>query len=113
MIHEVYGKFNEIKVCSCHFDLAFYAIKIFSRTHETDELIRAVSGKIEPCLFFFDGMYIVCCVYLVIWAANNHDGNLYEIDPEQCLNIFEDLKPINCIDWLKLYKKEIYFCFFL
>ena len=98
MIHEVYGKINEIKACSCYFDLALYAMKKISTTDETDELIRAVSGKIEPCLLFFDGMYIVCCVEFVIWAANNHDGNLYEIVPEQCLDILEDLKPINCID---------------
>ena len=52
MIRELHGKISEVKVCSCHFDLAFYAMKKFSTTDETDELIRAVSSKIEPCLFF-------------------------------------------------------------
>ena len=86
-------------------------MKKFATTDEIDELIRAVSGKIEPCLFFFDGMCIICCVDFAIWSANNHDGNLYEIVSEQCLDILEDLKPVNCIDWLKLYANEIYFCF--
>ena len=40
-------------------------------------------------------MYIVCCIRFIIWAANNLDGNLHEIVSEQCLNILEDLKPIN------------------
>ena len=71
MIREVYGKIDKIKVCSSHFDLAFYAMKNFLTTDEIDKLIFAVSGKIEPCLFFFDGMYIVCCVDFVIWSANN------------------------------------------
>ena len=31
MIHELYGEINEIKVCSCHFDLAFYAMKNFQQ----------------------------------------------------------------------------------
>ena len=107
MIRELHGKISEVKVCSCHFDLAFYAMKKFSTTDEIDELIRAVSSKIEPCLFFFDRMYIIC-VDFVIWSANNHDGNLYEI---VCLDILGDLKPVNRIDWLKMYKNEIYFCF--
>ena len=102
MIHEVYGKIDEIKVCSCHFDQVFYAIKKFSTTDEIDRLICTVSGKIKPWLFFFDGTYIVCCVDFIIWAANNHDGNLYEILSEQCIDLIEDLKPVNCIDWLKV-----------
>ena len=52
-----------------------------------------------------------CCVDFIIWAANNHDSNLYEIVSEQCLHILEDLKPVNCIGWLKVYENEIYFCF--
>ena len=108
MIHELFGEINETKVCSCHFDLAFYTIKKFSTTDEIEELICSVSGKIKLCFFFFDGTYVVCCVRFIIWAANNHDGNLHEIVSEQCLDILEDL---NCIDWLKLYKNEIHFCF--
>ena len=79
MIHEVYGKIDEIKVCSCHFDQVFYAIKKFSTTDEIEELICSVSDKIKPWFFFFDGAYIVCCVRFIIWAANNHDANLDEI----------------------------------
>ena len=111
MIHEVYRKIDEIKVCSCHFDLVFYAIKKFSTTDEIDRLIFTAFGKIKPCLFFFDGTYTVCCVDFIIWAANNHDGNLYEIVSEQCIDLIKDLKPVNCIDWLKVYENEIYFCF--
>ena len=111
MIHELFGEINEIKVCSCHFDLVFHNMKKFSTTDEIEELICSVSGKIKPCFFFFDGTYIVCCVRFIIWAANNHDGNLHEIVSEQCLDILEDLKPVNCIDWLKVYENEIYFCF--
>ena len=86
-------------------------MKKFSTTDEIDELILVVSGKIEPCLFFFNIMYIIYCVDFVIWSANNHDANLYEIVSEQCLDILEDLKPVNSIDWLKMHKNEIYFCF--
>ena len=86
-------------------------MKKFATADEIDELIRAVSGKIEPCLFYFDGKCIIYCVDFAIWSANNHDGNLYEIVSEQCLDILEDLKPVNCIDWLKMYKNEIYLCF--
>ena len=112
MIHEVYGEIKEIKVCSCHFDLFFYAMKKFLTRDEIEELICSVSGKIKPCFFFFDGSYIVCCVCFIIWAANNHDGNLGEIVSEECIDIdiIEDLKPVNCIDRLKVYKNEIYFC---
>ena len=106
MIHEVYGEINEIKVCSCHFDLVFYAMKKFSTTDEIEELICSVSDKIKPWFFFFDGAYIVCCVRFIIWAANNHDGNLDEIVSQECI---KDLK--HCIDWLKVYQNEIYFCF--
>ena len=106
MIHEVYGEINEIKVCSCHFDLVFYAMKKFSTTDEIEELICSVSDKIKPWFFFFDGAYIVCCVRFLIWAANNHDGNLDEIVSQECI---KDLK--HCIDWLKVYQNEIYFCF--
>ena len=48
-----------------------------SAKDEIEELICSVSGKIKPCFFFFDGVYIVCCVRFIIWAANNHDGNLF------------------------------------
>ena len=106
MIHEVYGEINEIKVCSCHFDLVFYAMKKFLTTDEIEELICSVSDKIKPWFFFFDGAYIVCCVRFIIWAANNHDGNLDEIVSQECI---KDLK--HCIDWLKVYQNEIYFCF--
>ena len=109
MIHEVYGKIDEIKVCSCHFDPVFYAIKKFSTTDEIDRLICTVSGKIKPWLFFFDGTYIVCCVDFIIWAANNYDCNLYEILSEQCIDLIED--SVNCIDQLKANENEIYFCF--
>ena len=102
MIHEVYGKTDDIKVCSCHFDQVFHAIKRFLTTDEIDWLICTVSAKIKPWLFFFDGTYIVCCVDFIIWAANNHDGNLYEILSEQCIDLIKDLKPVNCIDWLKV-----------
>ena len=111
MIHRLFGEINDIKNCSCHFNLGFYTIKKFSATDKIEELICSVSGKIKPCFFFFDGTYIVCCVRFIIWAANNHDGNLHEIVSEQCLDILEDLKPVNCIDWLKVYENEIYFCF--
>ena len=111
MIHELFGEINEIKVSSCHFDLVFYTIKKFSTADEIEELICSVSRKIKPCFFFLDGTYIVCCVRFIIWAANNLDGNLHEIVSEQCLDILEDLKPVNCIDWLKVYENEIYFCF--
>ena len=58
-------------------------------------------------------MYIVCCIYFIIWLANDHDGNLGEIVSEECIDIdiIEDLKPVNCIDQLEGYKNEIYFCF--
>ena len=46
MIHEVYSEINEIKVCSCHFDLVFYAMKKFSTRHEVEDFICSVSGKI-------------------------------------------------------------------
>ena len=82
MTHELFREINEIKVCSCHFDLVFHTIKKFSITDETEELICSVSGKIKPCFFFFDGTYVVCCLCFIIWAANNHDGNLREIVPE-------------------------------
>ena len=111
MIHEVYRKINKIKVCSCHFDLVFYEMKNFSITDEIEELICSVSGKIKPCFSFFDGTYIICCVGFIIWAANNHDGNLCEIVSEECINIIEDLKPVKCIEQLKAYENEIYFCF--
>ena len=106
MIHEVYGKIDEIKVCSWHFDQVFYAIKKFSTTDEIEELNCSASDKIKPWFFFFDGAYIVCCVLFIIWAANNHDANLDEIVSQECI---KDLK--HCIDWLKVYQNEIYFCF--
>ena len=111
MIHEVYGEINEIKACSCYFDLVFYAMKKCLTTDEIEELICSASGKIKPCFFFFDGAYIVCSVRFIIWAANNHDGNLGEIVSKEFIDIIEDLKPINCIDGLKVYENEIYFCF--
>ena len=110
-MHEVYGEINEIKVYSCHFDLFFYAMKKCLTTDEIEELICSASGKIKPCFFFFDGAYIVCCVRFIIWAANNHDDNLGEIVSEECIDIIEYLKPVNCIDWLQVYENEIYFCF--
>ena len=111
LIHEICGEINEIKVCSCHFDLVFYAIKKISTTDEIEVLICSVSGKIKPYFFSFDGVYIVCCVRFIIWAANNHDGNLGEIVSEECndIDIIEDLKPVNCIDQLKVYKNEFIF----
>ena len=45
MIHELFGEINEIKVCSCHFDLVFYTIKKFSTTDEIEELICSVLEK--------------------------------------------------------------------
>ena len=45
MIHELYDEINEIKVCSCHFDLVFYAMKKFSTTDEIEELICSVLAK--------------------------------------------------------------------
>ena len=111
MIHELYDEINEIKVCSCHFDLVFYAMKKFSTTDEIEELICSVSGKIKLCFFFFDGTYIVCCIGIIIWAANNHDGHLHEIVSEDCFDNIADLKPVNCIDWLKVYENYICFCF--
>ena len=66
MIHQVYGKIDEIKVCSCHFYQVFYAIKKILTTDEIDRLICTVSGKIKPWLFFFDGTNIVCCVNFII-----------------------------------------------
>ena len=109
MIHELFGEINEIEVCSCHFDLVFHNMKKFSTTDEIEELICSVSGKIKPCFFFFDGTYIVCCVRFIIWVANNNDGNLHEIVSEQCPDILKDLKPVNYIDWLKVYENIIYF----
>ena len=111
MMHELYGKINGIEVCSCHFDLGFYAMKTFLTIDETEELICPVSSKIKLCFFFFDGTYIVCCERFIVWAANNHDGNLHEIVSEDCFDNIADLKPVNCIDWLKVYENEIYFCF--
>ena len=62
MIHEVYGKTDEIKVCSCHFDQVFYVIKKFSTTDEIDRLICTVSGKIKPWLFLFQwNVYRLLC----------------------------------------------------
>ena len=107
MIHELFGEINEIEVCSCHFDLVFHNMKKFSTTDEIEELICSVSGKIKPCFFFFDGTYIVCFIRFIIWAANNHDGNLHEIVSEDCFDNIADLKPVNCIDWLKVYENEI------
>ena len=79
--------------------------------HEIEELICSFSGIIKPCFFFFDGVYIVCCIYFIIWLANDHDGNLGEIVSEECIDIdiIEDLKPVNCIDQLKVYKNEFIF----
>ena len=107
MMHELYGKINGIEVCSCHFDLGFYAMKKFLTTDETEELICPVSSKIKLCFFFFDGTYIVCCERFIVWAANNHDGNLHEIVSEDCFDNIADLKPVNCIGWLKVYENEI------
>ena len=99
MIHELFGEINEIKVCSCHFDLVFYTIKKFSTTDEIEELICPVSGKIKPCfVFILNGTYIVCCIHFIIWAASNHNGNLHEIVSEDCFDNIADLKPVNCID---------------
>ena len=96
MVHELYGKI-----------LGFYAMKKILTADETEELICPVSSKIKPCFSFFDGAYIVCCERFIIWAANNHDGNLHEIVSEQCLDILEDLKPVNSIDWLRVCENEI------
>ena len=87
MVHEVYGKIDEIKVCSCHFDQVFYAIKRFLTTDEIEELICFVFDKIKPQFFFFDGAYIICCIRFIIWAANNHDANLDEIVSQECIDI--------------------------
>ena len=86
-------------------------MKKFVTRHEIEELICSVSRKIKRCFCFFDGACIVCCVCFIIWAANNHDGNLGEIVSEECndINIIEDLKPVNCIDRLKVYKNEFIF----
>ena len=81
-------------------------MKKFVTRHEIEELICSVSRKIKRCFCFFDGACIVCCVCFIIWAANNHDGNLGEIVSQECI---KDLK--HCIDWLKVYQNEIYFCF--
>ena len=36
MIHELFGEINEIKVCTCHFDLVFYTIKKCLTTDEIE-----------------------------------------------------------------------------
>ena len=50
-------------------------------------IYMTVSDKIKPWFYFLDGAYIVCCIRFIIWAANNHDGNLDEIVSEECINI--------------------------
>ena len=65
MIHEVYGEINEIKVCSCHFDLVFYAMKKFSTADEIEELFALFLIKLNPgSSFLMERISFVAYVFL-------------------------------------------------